>query len=293
MNDVILNEVAATVELITKKKVKAQTLKKNNGVMRQAISFALPQGSGSSAVVYVDELIEQIAAHEMPIYEAAMRISDRLNKLQGMVPQIEPQDILNKEFILSHVEYKLVNRNKNQRKLFKIPHKDIVDLSAIYVVRFSEASFTEVSNKLMDLTDISIDELDMAAYKNTEKYGFDFSNITALLARLSGLPESHFDREGTAEMYVLQTNSRAYGAACMLYKDYLKAFADKIGSDLYIMPSSIHELIAVPVDDEVGKVSAFTSIVKSINATEVSDEEYLSDTIYRLHADTGEITIVA
>ena len=48
------------------------------------------------------------------------------------------------------------------------------------------------------------------------------------------------------EIYVL-TNSRGYlGAAAMLYEGVLERFSARVGADLYILPSSIHEVILLP-----------------------------------------------
>jgi hypothetical protein len=45
------------------------------------------------------------------------------------------------------------------------------------------------------------------------------------------------------------TNDRAsHGAAAVLYENVLKQFADGIDRDLFILPSSIHELLLVPYE---------------------------------------------
>lgn len=50
------------------------------------------------------------------------------------------------------------------------------------------------------------------------------------------------------QMYVISNNKGINGAVSMLYEDGLHELAEKLGSDLYIMPSSIHEVIAVSTD---------------------------------------------
>ena len=52
-----------------------------------------------------------------------------------------------------------------------------------------------------------------------------------------------------------------------------------MGSDLFILPSSIHEVLALPDDGEVDW-KELEEIVQTINQTEVEDREVLSDTVY-------------
>ena len=63
------------------------------------------------------------------------------------------------------------------------------------------------------------------------------------------LKETIIEREADRKnMYMLSTRQRIHGAACMLYPKCLKETAEQIGSDLYIIPASIHELVLLPVD---------------------------------------------
>ena len=49
-----------------------------------------------------------------------------------------------------------------------------------------------------------------------------------------------------SDMYVLTNESKLNGAACILYENVLYDFAQKLGADLYILPSSVHEVILLP-----------------------------------------------
>ena len=49
-------------------------------------------------------------------------------------------------------------------------------------------------------------------------------------------------------MYVIKNESKLFGAASMLYEEPLHELAEKIGSDLYILTSSIDEDIDVSED---------------------------------------------
>ena len=84
------------------------------------------------------------------------------------------------------------------------------------------------------------------------------------------------------QMYVISNNKGINGAVSMLYEDGLHDLAEKLGSDLYIMPSSIHEVIAVSTD--MGTPETLSEMVREVNGTQVSEEEQLSDHVYRFDA---------
>ena len=62
-------------------------------------------------------------------------------------------------------------------------------------------------------------------------------------------------------MYVLTNDQKIFGAGVMLYKNVLKKVAERMKNNLAILPSSIHELIAVPVKGEA-EAAAYESMVR-------------------------------
>ena len=91
-------------------------------------------------------------------------------------------------------------------------------------------------------------------------------------------------------MYVCSNSQKVNGAGVILYKDLLKQFAEKTGSDFYILPSSIHETLLVPVSDQM-EVEALRSMVREVNATQVAPEEVLSDNVYIYRREDDKISL--
>ena len=81
-------------------------------------------------------------------------------------------------------------------------------------------------------------------------------------------------------LYVLTNRSGWYGASCILYPGLLQKLAAQLGDDLFILPSSVHEVILLPVR-AAGGPAELEAMVKEVNATEVDPEEVLSDSVYR------------
>ena len=80
------------------------------------------------------------------------------------------------------------------------------------------------------------------------------------------------------------------GAACILYPDVLRECSRKIGGDLLILPSSIHEVILMP-DHGNGNRAELREMVEEINQTQLEAEEVLSGQVYRYERNTNKIIL--
>ena len=70
----------------------------------------------------------------------------------------------------------------------------------------------------------------------------------------------------------------------------LKKLADRFNSDLYLLPSSVHEILAVRTDQN-RDISLLMDMVQDANQTVVRDEDYLSNCIYYFDRKKCEIKI--
>ena len=196
---------------------------------------------------------------------------------------------MNKEEMLKNVKYKLINRERNKELLERVPHIDVLDLSAVYRVTYSEngREYTGIINdKVTGRLGLEMRELDRIARENTEREGFVMQEIQDILEEYTvGVLPAKPERK----MYVLTGKEMRYGAAVMLYKEYFTGLADMEGSDLYILPSSIHEVIALPaLLLDAGKL---VQTVREVNDTFVAEEDFLSGSVYRYIRETGEIMV--
>lgn len=191
--------------------------------------------------------------------------------------------VLTKEKILETVIYRMVNRKPNEEALKEIPHISLLDLAAVYCcISDMENGYSMellMSNDSCKYYGIQPKELDAAARHNTEAAGFTVQEC----CRMLGLPEEILPWR----MYVITNQQKQYGASALLYEDCFRSLADQEDRDLYILPSSIHELIAVPV--ATGDLTGLQDIVREINCTKdvISPDEVLSNNVYRYSRDGG------
>ena len=113
------------------------------------------------------------------------------------------------------------------------------------------------------------------AIRNTEKAAV----IGNMFEILDGGGCSIDDWKPSGEpMTVLTTRGAVNGAGVIFCDSVLRKIWQKIG-DFYILPSSVHEVIVVPVSGGIDRVE-LTEMVRTINATEVAPEDRLSDQVY-------------
>lgn len=78
-------------------------------------------------------------------------------------------------------------------------------------------------------------------------------------------------------MYVLTNQSKHLGASAIIYDDVLNEAAKILKTEkIIILPSSIHEVIAIPYSEDKER---FIEMVKEVNGTEVDPKDRLTDAI--------------
>ena len=89
-------------------------------------------------------------------------------------------------------------------------------------------------------------------------------------------------------MFVMTNKLHHYGACAALDTERIARFADDLDSDLYIFPSSIHEIIIIKKDKS--RLEYFLRMVRKINACSVRPDDWLSDEIYEWNREEQILT---
>lgn len=137
---------------------------------------------------------------------------------------------------------------------------------------------------------VSLEEMHEIACANTAKYyPACIQSMAATMEDLAG--DTGIDFVPTdAAMYVVTNRQKIHGAISALYPDTAKRLQDALG-DYYLLPSSIHEMLAVPVSLAQSPEDLLHMVV-SINhdGSVVRPEDILADNIFKI-AD-GKLTPV-
>lgn len=85
-------------------------------------------------------------------------------------------------------------------------------------------------------------------------------------------------------MWVATVEGGMNGASVTQLPDFLQEAAERLGGDYFVLPSSVHEVLFIR-DDGSFEREALETMVKGVNATEVSEADFLSDSVYHYDSD--------
>ena len=91
-------------------------------------------------------------------------------------------------------------------------------------------------------------------------------------------------------LYCLTNYLVRNGASVLLYPGLLKECAAKCGKDLVILPSSVDEVLLMPLSDE-NKLNELTEMVRGINQSVLEPGKVLSDHVYRYDYENDQIVM--
>lgn len=255
-------------------------VQKTNGVCLHGVNIRC-SGSNVSPTIYLDEFFKNYKDSEEDLYP---RILERIKEIyveNQIVKEIDVSYLSCFENVKDQVCFKTVNASLNKELLSGVPHRLFEDLAVMYYINVSDSTMGEgrIQIKNCMLSDWGIDEetLYTSALTNAKNSGYEITRIGQVLNSLVGydIEESH----AFAPMWVISTKDKTWGAAAILDKETLKKVRGKIGSAFYLLPCSIHELIALSVD-EVDDICNLRQIVMEINRTQLAPDIVLSDNVY-------------
>ena len=209
-----------------------------------------------------------------------------------------------KEYISENVLMAMINTESNRELLADVPHREINDCSVIYrimVDKTDEGIATAVlHNSVAESIGMNEQELFFAATENTKRLlPAKIQSMNEIFVGM--MVEEGMDRSmaedmvssmapgGDAPMWIVTNEKGINGAVNMLYDENLQGLAQKLGDDLYILPSSVHEVICIPAS--MGDPKELAEMVQEVNANVVSLEERLSNQVYHYDKDLRKLTM--
>ncbi|MDD3141710.1 MAG: DUF5688 family protein [Lachnospiraceae bacterium] len=185
--------------------------------------------------------------------------------------------------------YKLINYEANKSLLESMPYIPYLDLAIVFYLPIEEADLSgtiNITNSLMKMWDItSAFTLFDYAHANTENnLGFRYGTMYEIVNNIlppAAIKEEFLEllNEDALPIYIATNANNLYGSCCLLYENALEIFAEMIGRNYYILPSSLHEILLVPEDDDAN-AAVLTAMVQDVNITSLCPDEILSNHIY-------------
>lgn len=252
-----------------------------------------------SPTIYINDMYKHyLKVEDLDIVFTAA--ADRMMHGMKMAPD-EAQKI-DYETAKDNIVFQLINTEQNKEMLKGMPHREFQDLSVIY--RWIVSSDHDgvhsavIHNPLAERIGMSEEELFKVAAENTRRILppviKDMNSIMREIFIKDGMPEEIAEMmigeiPSESMMYVITNEKGINGAVSMMYEDKLHELAVKLDSDLYIMPSSVHEVIAVSSD--IGDPYELAAMVSEVNMSNVELSERLSNQVYHYDKDLRKVTL--
>lgn len=254
-------------------KLELREVPKVNGYM-DGIHLISKEGSGASPTIYVEDLYEYYRACESmtkvcqkaaSVFVVGVDYAAYLDTVTAM--ELPKQQII----------YCLVNAEKNLRLLEDAPHRMVLDMALIYrVVLFHDdegVNSTIITHDLAEHLGLTEEELYLLAKDNTPRV----------------LPAAVYCQE---ESFAILTNQyKLLGSAVMLYAGELKSIAEQLDADLFVLPSSIHEVFLIPANGQ--SITDMNHTMIEANKTLIPPEDVLENHVYFYDRDRDMLGIPA
>ena len=265
------------------------TTLKNNSTEYTGISFQKITEK-ISPTIYIDDVYEEYLENEITISDAVEELIDRYESSMKAMADLHTLSI-DYENCRDKIIYRLVSREQNKKLLENMPYIPFLDMAITFhlVVSISEhyMQSLKISRELQENWGVSVEQLYKMAKENTERLlPPEVSGLRQRVEKYMTLEtagkqmgEGDLTKSEKIDMIVISNKLGINGAAVVLYEGLIEKIAENYNSDLFLLPSSIHEMIVVPAyDRKLHEV--FTGIVGCINEKYVEREEILSDRVY-------------
>lgn len=295
---------------------------KNNSIELDGLVILKP-GENMSPNIYLNEYYEQFMGGD----NLENIIDKILDSYYCISSKKQETSTFSFEFdkVKDNIYYRLVSNSKNKKLLKETPNIRFLDLAITFhcLVNNDDSGIgsIRITREHMDKWEKNIKEIHKIARKNTpklfpvrlcsmndviaeiykeESYNWPLLNIepTEVNNPIRTQDEENkefsnqfieeLDQSSNTPMFILSNTRGINGASTMLYKDVIKDFANKLNLDLYILPSSIHEIILVPFQRSLS-INSLSEMVVEVNRTQLSPDEILSDKVYFYNRSTNQI----
>ena len=195
-------------------------------------------------------------------------------------PNIDP-DVLIGQGLLG---VRLLNKSGNRDYLKNVTYLD-VGCGFALIAEIRSGDFRAViTNGLMDSLGMTKESLFERALEDSSMN--DRATLFDLGDMLPAFPQGNMNLLDSADgtvlppvsLYVLSNESSFWGAAVLFYPGMLARLSELMGGSFYVLPSSVHEVLLLPVTE--GDPQKLVDIIRSANRTVTDSDVFLADELF-------------
>lgn len=190
---------------------------------------------------------------------------------------------------------KLVNTERNESLVEQSISKEFLDLSAVVrvVLKMDKEGMASMALSKGDaeILGMTEEEIYAAALANTLRlFPPKLMNLGRYVEMSIGANLPLGEDEVTT--YILTNQKEVDGAIYFMSPEVVGAIAEALEDDLYILPSSVNEVLLVRASELEDGVDELKEMVRDANETVVAEKDILSYNVYHYDKEHG-ITIAA
>lgn len=251
-----------------------QNVTKKGDMVLTGLCVELPN-TNTRPTIYLNQYYDEYAEHG-DIDRAMKTIASQVVYCEGMSIAQQNFDFnLISDFnkVKNIIMPRLMNADNNQSYLQDKPHKYIEDMAVTYYIELNQQMTIPVNNDILKSYNISINTLHDTAINNLVKDVVCFSIAPG------------------APMLILSRHDGIDGAALMLSTKILNKIATDLNDNLYIIPSSVDEVMLIHesiVHDKNDISNSIPQVNKMLNtAMKLSNNLY----IYNKQTDKVDVAV--
>lgn len=251
--------------------------------------------------IYLEDFYSQIESGDN-IGIVMRRIADV--RMEHEIDDIDLDEVMDFDGCKDKIIPRLYGAEMNNELITHRVHTKIGDFIVVYSIDMGTTERGRlnlpIDEALLNKWDIKVEDLHKIALENQNRHHEGtFRSMSDVLKSMfkdedieDELIEDIFTPAEDTAMYVISNKSCMNGASMILDKEFMDSVADVIGDDFIILPSSIHEVLAIP-NSNLMELEYMETMVYEINRTQVSVGDRLSDHVYRYTKENGLVRAAA
>ena len=245
------------------------------------------QGENIAPTIYLNQYFNQFNDGRAmdDIVRDIIRVYEN-NQPENIMDVFKTEDFYDFDKMKEKIVLKVINTERNLDLLEQVPHLDMegLGLSVVFYVSLmtgEQSAGILIKNEHLKLWEKTVSDLLTVAEVNTNRmHAFTIKSMNEVLSGMFGFEEDLIPDDVPA-LYVLADENKTFGASQLYLKDKIREFAEKNNCDVYILPSSVHELLLLRADFPNLEPSYLKEMVCEVNASEVSEADFLCDGLFK------------
>lgn len=269
--------------------ISIQEVTKNNDTKYLGICVK-NEDSNIAPTVYMEEFYKEYRDGEKEIEDCAHELASAIRS--AFIEKTDIEWITDYEKCKELLQIAVCDTEANKFALNNMPHYEVCEsLSAYLRIRLDKDTFKagfgsiKVTNQLFEKWGVDIYEAFPQAMLNLEGIqGAKCVPMTQVLMELGGFHPSktqeEFMTDESSFAYIVTNKDKVFGAGIIACNMLMDKIVNAIGDGFFVIPSSIHEAIIIPNDENV-RIEELVDTIQMVNENSVEEKDVLSYNVFR------------